>query len=74
MKQKDVTKQKRLGLRAGLLLTLFSKKSRPHSTAELYQKDFHPNTQKMGLRFTERIRKVFRHRWLKSDRSKNPST
>jgi len=57
-------KSHRLGLGAGLLLGLFGKKKRPHSPAELYQKDFHPNTQKMGLRLTDRMRKVFRLRWL----------
>lgn len=69
MKQKEVTKQKHLGLGAGLLFKLFGKSPRPDSTAELYRKDFHPNTQKMGLRFSERIRNVFRHRWLRHDRS-----
>ncbi|MDH4202778.1 MAG: hypothetical protein OEV87_07775 [Phycisphaerae bacterium] len=65
MKLKHIPKQKRLGLWAGLLLTLFGKSPRPDSEAELYKKDFHPNTQKMGLRFSERIRNAFRHRWLK---------
>jgi len=68
MKQKDVTKQKRLGLVAGLFLKLFEKMPRSHSATELYKEDFRPNTQKMGLRFSERIRNVFRHRWLRHDR------
>ncbi|MHC5138364.1 MAG: hypothetical protein ACYSOF_00485 [Planctomycetota bacterium] len=58
-------KSRRLGLGAGLLMSVFGRKPRPHSAAELYEQDFHPNTQKMGLRFTERLRKVFRLRWLR---------
>ncbi|MDH4203878.1 MAG: hypothetical protein OEV87_13435 [Phycisphaerae bacterium] len=65
MKLKHIPKQKRLGWGAGWLLKLFGKNPRLQSTAELYRKDFHPNTQKMGLRFSERIRNVFRHLWLK---------
>jgi hypothetical protein len=62
---KSDRKSHQLGFGAGLLLTVFGRKPRSHSTAELYKKDFHPNTQKMGLRFTERMRKVFRLRWLR---------
>ena len=58
-------KSHRLGFGAGLLLNLFGRKPESDSAAELYKKDFHPNTQKMGLRFTERMRKVFRLRWLR---------
>ncbi|OQY07702.1 MAG: hypothetical protein B6I25_01170 [Planctomycetales bacterium 4572_13] len=58
-------KSHRLGFGVGLLLNLFSRKPRPHSTTELYKKDFHPNTQKMGLHFSDRVRKVFRLRWLR---------
>jgi hypothetical protein len=65
MKRKDVTKQKRLGCGAGLLLSVLGRKLKPHSAPELYKKDFNPNTQKMGLRFSERMRKVFRLRWLR---------
>jgi len=65
MKQKKRIKQKRLGLGAGLLVTIFGKSPRSHSVNELCKKDFHPNTQKIGLRFTERIRKVFRLQWLR---------
>jgi hypothetical protein len=68
MNRNKITKQKRLGWGAGLLFKLFGKNPGPDSTAELYKKDFHPNTQKMGLRFSERMRNVFRHRWLRHDR------
>ena len=65
MKQKETTKHKRLGFGAALLMGVFSKKPKPQSDAELYKSDFHPNTQKMGLRFTERLRKVWRPKWLR---------
>ena len=65
MKQKVSPKQRKLGFGAGLLLSVFGRKPKSDSVAELYEKDFHPNTQKMGLRFTERMRKVFRLRWLR---------
>ena len=44
---------------------LFCRKPRSLSDAELHKTDFHPNTQKMGLRFTEQMRKVFRLQWLR---------
>lgn len=65
MKQKETTKQKRLGFGAGLLMGMFCKNPKPHSSAELYKKDFHPNTQKMGLRFTNRMRNLWRPKWLR---------
>ena len=65
MKQKYLTKQKRLGFGAGLLMNVLGRKPKPHSNAELYKQDFHPNTQKMGLRFSDRMRRVFRLRWLR---------
>ena len=61
----DVEKQRRLGFGAGLLLTVFGRKPKSDSAAALYKKDLHPNTQKMGLRFTERLRKVWRPKWLR---------
>lgn len=50
---------------AGLLLINYPYNVKPHSNAELYNADFHPNTQKIGLRFTERLRNVFRLQWLR---------
>jgi hypothetical protein len=32
--------------------------------ADLQRADFKTSTQRIGLRFTEHIRKVFRHRWI----------
>jgi len=58
-------KSKRLGLGAGLLMGLFTRKQQTLTPTELHKQDFHPNTQKMGLRFTERLRKVWRPKWLR---------
>ena len=65
MKKKETKKQKQLGLGAGLLMNILGRKPRSHSSIELYKTDFHPNTQKMGLRFTGRLRKVWRPKWLR---------
>jgi hypothetical protein len=62
---KSSRKSNRLALGAGLLLSVFGRKPRSHSADELYKKDFRPNTQKMGLCFTERLRKVWRPKWLR---------
>ena len=32
---------------------------------DLRQMEFKTSTQQMGIRFTEPIRRVFRHKWLK---------
>jgi hypothetical protein len=65
MKRKNEIKQHRLGWGAGLIVGLFGRKPRSLSDTELYKNDFHPNTRNMGLRFSDRLRKVFRLRWLR---------
>jgi len=56
-----------IGALAGLMLSLAGKAGRrPRPTpAELKEAEFKTSTQRLGLRFTERIREVFRFRWLK---------
>jgi hypothetical protein len=50
---------------AGLLLYLFGK-SQPKATAgDLKQADFPTSTQRLGMVFTERIRDIFRFRWVR---------
>ena len=71
MTQKTEPKQRRLGLGAGLILGIFGRKPRAYSNAELHQKDFRPDTQKMGLRFTDRIRNTFRHHWIRLKKHKS---
>ncbi len=53
-----------LGLLAGALLSILGK-SRTKPTAEDFKRiEFKTSTQRMGVRFTEKIRDVFRFRWL----------
>jgi len=53
-----------LGFLAGVLLSIFGK-SRAKPTAEDFKRtEFKTSTQRMGVRFTEKIRDVFRFRWL----------
>ena len=54
-----------LGLLAGWLLSLFGKSPRKPVADDLKRADFKTSTQNMGIRFSEKIRDVFRFRWLK---------
>jgi hypothetical protein len=67
-KRQSATGDKRfaiLGLLAGGLLSLFGKSLPPPSTNDLKRADFKTSTQRLGIRFTQRIRDVFRFRWLR---------
>lgn len=53
-----------LGSLAGRVLLLFGR--RPGITEKDMQKiEFKTSTQRLGLRFTEKIRNIFRRKWLK---------
>ena len=54
-----------LGFLAGLLATVFGTKTAKPSMDDLKRAEFGTSTQKIGVRFTERIRDVFRFEWLK---------
>ncbi|MGA2322482.1 MAG: hypothetical protein ABSG22_01380 [Sedimentisphaerales bacterium] len=54
-----------LGFLAGLLATVFGTKTAKPSVEDLKRAEFGTSTQKIGVRFTERIRDVFRFEWLK---------
>ena len=54
-----------LGFVAGWLLSLFGKSPRKFVVDDLKQADFKTSTQHLGVRFSEKIRNVFRFRWLK---------
>jgi hypothetical protein len=58
-------KSARLGFWAGRVLGWFGKKKTPLTPADVQKLDFSPNTQKLGLRFTDSIRDFFRFRWLR---------
>jgi hypothetical protein len=54
-----------LGFLAGILATVFGTKTAKPSMEDLKRAEFGTSTQKIGVRFTERIRDVFRFKWLK---------
>jgi hypothetical protein len=54
-----------LGYAASLLSRLHVRRRHKATSAELRKHDFPASTQRMGIRFTERIRDTFRFRWIK---------
>jgi len=54
-----------LGLIAGRLLWLFGKSLPEPKADDLNRMEFKTSTQRLGVRFSERIRSVFRFRWIK---------
>ena len=50
---------------AGAILSLFGKGPKKPSVDDLRQTEFKTSTQRLGIRFTKKIRDVFRFRWLK---------
>jgi hypothetical protein len=53
------------GFLAGGLLTIFGRRQAKPDTNALRQMEFKTSTQHLGVRFTEKIRQVFRFRWLR---------
>lgn len=53
---------------AGWALSLFGKSPAKPTTNDLDNAEFGASTQRLGVRLTERIRDVFRFRWLKRTR------
>ena len=54
-----------LGFFAGGLLSIFSKQPTKAAPDDLSKAEFKTSSQRLGVRFTEQIRKVFRFRWLR---------
>jgi hypothetical protein len=54
-----------LGLAGGLFARLFPAPRSEVTCADLRRHDYSISTQRMGVRFTERIRDVFRFRWIR---------
>jgi hypothetical protein len=55
-----------LGFIAGILAAAFGvKPAKPTTTEDLKRTEFSDSTQRLGVRFTERIRDVFRFKWVK---------
>jgi hypothetical protein len=60
----NLRKKSCFGFLAGVFLSIFGK-SRTKPTAEDFKRaEFKTSTQRIGLRFTDGIRDVFRFRWL----------
>ena len=53
------------GWLAGSLLAIFGKSGPAPTTDELEKAEFKTSTQRLGIRFTEHIRRIFRLKWLR---------
>ena len=60
-----------IGSLAAGLLSIFGKSPAKPTPADLHHAEFKTSTQRLGIRFTERIRDVFRFRWLRKQRIKH---
>ena len=54
-----------LGLLAGGILSILGKQPAKTDVNNLKRIEFKTSTQRLGVRFSERIRSVFRYRWLR---------
>jgi len=50
---------------AGAILSLFGKSPAGPGADDLKRADFPTSTQRLGIRFTEKIRDAFRGKWLR---------
>jgi hypothetical protein len=50
---------------AGRLIAVFHKSPPAISAKDLQKAEFKTSTQRLGVRFTEKIRQTFRNRWIK---------
>ena len=58
------------GFIAGGLLSVFGKSPAKPTVEDFRRAEFKTSTQRLGIRFAERIRNVFRFRWLRVSKSK----
>ena len=54
-----------LSLVASGLMSIFSSKRIKHTNEDLKRAEFKTSTQSLGIRFNEKIRDVFRFKWLR---------
>ena len=54
-----------LGLLAGWLLSIFGKSPAKPTVEDFKKAEFKTSTQRLGITFNERIRRIFRFKWLK---------
>lgn len=64
---KPARRGKMLGLVAGLA-SMFAPKAGKITPDELMKHDYRSSTQRMGVRFTTKVRDAFRRRWIKIHR------
>ena len=62
-----------LGCAVGVLSRLFHRRLPEPTPDDLRAHDYRTSTQRMGVRFTERIRDTFRYRWLRQRGTKEQS-
>jgi len=62
-----------LGLLAAGLLSVFGKSPAEPTVDDLKRAEFKTSTQRLGIRFSERIRDVFRFKWIKAFNKTNTS-
>ena len=64
-----MARQKKINKFAGfwvaVLLRFFSKKKRPITEQDLKKTEFKTDSQAIGVNFNDKIRRVFRFKWLK---------
>jgi hypothetical protein len=53
------------GFIAGIISALFGNRTAKPTAKDLKEQDFSTSTQRLGVRFTDRIRDVFRFKWIK---------
>jgi hypothetical protein len=59
-------KKRFLGSLAGRMLLLFGRKQKS-TDKDALKTEFKTSTHRLGVRFSEKIRSVFRHRWVRQD-------
>jgi hypothetical protein len=52
-------------LLAAGLLSIFGRRKIKHTQDDLRKAEFQTSTQRLGIRFNEKIRDVFRFRWIR---------
>jgi hypothetical protein len=62
-----------LGLLAGAILSMFGKSPTKATADDFRRADFATSTQRLGVRFTERMRNIFRLAWLKAHKKTDKS-
>ncbi|MFZ0034202.1 MAG: hypothetical protein WAK60_04325 [Sedimentisphaerales bacterium] len=54
-----------LGSVAGRILSIFGRPLAKPTAGDLRRMEFKTSTQRLGVRFTEKVRDVFRFKWLR---------